>query len=109
MVYKVFVSRDLAEAYRVRDALRAEGIAAEVTNEPLMGAWGEIAMDMTTMPAVWIADPDRRAEAAALVHALGRPVTADPWTCPSCGVENEGAFTACPSCLAERPAPDAPA
>jgi len=103
-VKKVFVTYHLPEAHRIRDLLREHGIAAEVSNETLIGAWGEVPMDITTLPTVWIPDESRAAEADALVKELLKPATGDPWTCPRCGETNGAAFTACPTCGGERPA-----
>lgn len=92
---------DLAEAYRARDLLREHGISAEVSVEP-RAAGGIVPLDIEPAAEVWIADEGRIAEARALVAELGRAEPAPDWTC-ACGESNPGAFTACPSCGADRP------
>jgi len=102
-VKKVFVSHNLDEAYRVRDLLRTEGIAAEVTNEPLIGAFGSVPMDISTLPTVWIADDGRADEADALVERALQPASKESWSCAKCGERLGGQFTHCPMCGTERP------
>jgi hypothetical protein len=92
----------LPEAYLARDILRAHGIAAEVANEMLAGARGELPLDLSTTPAVWIADESRAEEAKAILEAMRQPSDAAPWTCASCGEVLGGSFTACWKCGAER-------
>jgi hypothetical protein len=91
----------LPEAYMVRDLLREHGIEAEVANEMIAGARGEAPLDLSTTPAVWIADEGRAEEAKEILEAMRRPSDAEPWTC-ACGEVLEGSFTSCWKCGAER-------
>lgn len=97
----VLRARDLAEACRARDLLREAGIAAEVTCET-RAPIAIMPLDMEPVAEVWIADEARAGEARALLAEFeeGGP-GGPPWRC-ACGAENEGQFTACPSCSAER-------
>jgi Putative prokaryotic signal transducing protein len=99
-VRTVLRARDPAEAYRARDLLRENGIAAEVSFETR--AAPGLPLDLEPVAEVWIAEEARLEEARALLAELetggaGGP----PWTC-ACGAENESAFDACPTCGAER-------
>jgi len=97
----VLRARDPAEAYRARDLLRENGIAAEVSFEPRAGS-SLVPLDLRPVAEVWIADETRASEARALLAELERGgAGGPPWTC-TCGAENEGAFDACPTCGAER-------
>jgi hypothetical protein len=103
VVRKVFVSYHLDEAYRIRDLLREEGMCAEVTNEALIGGFGQLPMDITTLPTVWIADAGREAEADAVVARALERSERSPWRCEECDYVNEGQFTQCPTCGRDRP------
>jgi hypothetical protein len=105
-VKKVFVSYNLDEAYRIRDVLRENGIAADVTNEALMTGFGQLPMDISTLPTVWIAQPEREREADELVRAALEPVDRPAWRCEKCEHVNGGPFTDCPTCGAPRPDSD---
>ncbi len=96
----VLRARDPAEAYRARDLLAENGIAAEVSFDP-RAATG-LPLDLLPVAEVWIADEARSAEARALLAEMEeRGPGGPPWTC-ACGAENEGVFDACPTCGAER-------
>jgi len=99
----VFRSDNAAEAHRIRGLLEAHGIAAEVSNEILAGARGELPLDLSTMPVVWIAEDARAEEARRIVEDHAQVVTGPPWRCRSCGELLDAAFTSCWSCGAERP------
>lgn len=96
----VLRARDPAEAYRARDLLRENGIAAEVSFET-RAPYG-LPFDLEPVAEVWIADEARASEARALLAELEeRGPGGPPWTC-ACGAENDGVFDACPTCGAER-------
>jgi len=59
-------------------------------------------LDIEPAAEVWIADEGRMEEAHALLAELAKQRQAPDWTC-GCGETNPGAFTACPSCGADRP------
>lgn len=98
----VLSTRDLSEACRARDLLRENGIAAEISWET-RAPGGAVPLDMEPVCEVWIADESRTEEARALLAELERGGLGGPtWPC-ACGEENDAAFTACPTCGAERP------
>ncbi len=98
----VFFTENVGEAYRVREALIEAGIGADVANELLSAARGELPLGLTTMPTVWIADEARAGEAQEIIRKLHEPSTASAWNCSKCGEALDGAFTACWNCGAER-------
>jgi Putative prokaryotic signal transducing protein len=102
---EVYRARGLPEAHAVRLLLEREGIAAEIDNEFLQGAVGELPMGWTTAPRILVA-PVHEAAAADLVRAfLQRPTqTRDeeegddgPLRCLACGTQM-GEAEACPRC-----------
>jgi hypothetical protein len=98
-VRTVLRARNPEEAYRARDLLRENGIAAEVSFEAR--AEGPLPLGLRPVAEVWIADEARLDEARALVASLAEVHAGAAWTC-ACGAENEGAFTACPTCGSPR-------
>ena len=98
----VFFTESVGDAHRVCVALNEAGIAADVANELLATARGELPMGLATMPTVWIADEARAGEAQEIIRNLHEPSTASAWTCPKCDESLDGAFTACWNCGAER-------
>ncbi len=98
----VFFTENVGEAYRVRDALIEAGIPADVSNELLATARGELPLGLDTMPTVWIADEERAGEAQEIIRQLHEPSTASVWSCSKCKEALDGAFTACWNCGAER-------
>ena len=98
----VFFTESVGEAHRVCVALNEAGIAADVANELLATARGELPLGLDTMPTVWIADEARAGEAQEIIRNLHELSTASAWTCPKCDEALDGAFTACWNCGAER-------
>ena len=98
----VFFTESTGEAHRVCTALNEAGIAADVSNELLATARGELPLGMDTMPTVWIADEARAGEAQEIIRKLHEPSTAPAWDCSKCGEALGGAFTACWNCGTQR-------
>ena len=99
---KVVFYGNLPQAYLVRDLLRENGIAAEVANELLAGVRGEVPWDLSTSPAVWIADESRAEEAKSIIEATQQEHDTGSFTCASCGESVPLSFTACWNCGKER-------
>ena len=91
----------LPEAAHLCNVLEAAGIAAQLRNECLVGAMGDIPMP-ETWPQVWVEDGADLARARDTLRALDRPVQSPSWTCPVCEEWLEGQFTACWRCGALR-------
>jgi len=99
---KIYSAATLPEAYILRDAMRAAGIAAEVFNENAQGAVGEIPFTHA-WPEVWILDESDTARARELVRRHEQPPPAGSRACPSCGEENPAGFELCWQCGADLP------
>lgn len=99
----IFYSNNIAEVYLVCHLLRSHGIAAEVDNEILLAARGDVPpTDTSSMPCVWIADESRAAEAERIIRDRKPHVVEEEWTCAGCGNANPGTFTACWNCQREK-------
>lgn len=93
---RVFSSHDLLAAHHAKNLLVASGIRAEVRNERLASAMGELP-PAECQAEVWVAED---ADAARAEQLLREGVTAqgEPWTCPNCGEQLEPQFTQCWRC-----------
>ena len=100
----IHTARHPTEAHLVRGVLEAEGIRAEVRNDQLYGAFGELPV----LPTVWVIDDALAKHAEEVVigflrGSAARKYSHERWACPQCGEDLEGQFTACWSCGAIRP------
>ena len=97
---KVFTSPNLAEAEMLQGILEGESIPCIVRNQHSNIANGEIPFT-DNWPEIWVLR-ESDAEAARLLLSTPAPVASD-WSCPRCGEDNEGQFTACWNCSQNRP------
>lgn len=97
---RVFSSFDLAAAHHARNLLEAEGIRAEVRNERLSSAMGELP-PAECQVEVWVLEPRDAARAERLLRE-GVRVSGPPWRCAACGEPMEPQFTQCWRCGAPR-------
>lgn len=67
MKKQVYVTRNLPDAYLVRDYLVSEGIPIEIRNENLFGAQGEVPVTADTLPSLW-ADEEHELLARTLIQ-----------------------------------------
>lgn len=104
---EVFIAASLSEAHLLRTLLEDHGIRAEVRNEILSQVRGEVPMDASTAPAVWIFDEQRADEARAIIAEHRTAPSGPDWTCAACGEANGPAFELCWKCGAPRRPPDA--
>jgi hypothetical protein len=95
-VRRVYSSFDLLAAHHARNLLEAEGIHAEIRNERLSSAMGELP-PAECQAEVWVLDAREAARAERLLRE-GVPVKGAPWTCPACGERLEPQFTQCWRC-----------
>ena len=91
---RVFSSHDLIAAHHARNLLESHGIGAEVRNERLASAMGELP-PAECLAEVWV----RRADAERAEKVLNQaPADETPWQCASCGERQEPQFTQCWKC-----------
>jgi len=95
-VYRAQSSLDVAH---MRNVLIASGIQAQLRNEFLQGAIGDLPL-MDVWPQLWVDDID---EPRALRAILGfhQPVAGPPWVCSCCGETLEPQFLSCWRCGAD--------
>ena len=99
---RVFSSFDLVAVHHARNLLQVEGIAAEVRNELLGSAMGQLPPNECQVE-LWVLD-DAEAERAEqlLRHGARRVTSASAWRCSACGEPGEPQFTQCWRCGAYR-------
>ncbi|MEJ2479097.1 MAG: DUF2007 domain-containing protein [Acidihalobacter sp.] len=100
---KVYAAPDSLRAGHVLNLLQQAGIGARMRNLYLGGGVGDLPVN-ECWPEVWVDDEDEM-RALTLLAELAQ-AEAEPgqeWTCPNCGERNEGQFTECWRCGAERP------
>ena len=97
---KVFSSHNITLVHHSRNLLEAEGIHAEVRNQILSSAMGELP-PAECQAEVWVVD-DANAPRADLLVRYGRERQGPPWTCAGCGEVCEPQFTQCWKCGALR-------
>lgn len=97
---RVFSTFDLIAAHHARNLLQAEGIRAEVRNERLASAMGELP-PAECQAEVWVLDARDALRAERLLRE-GAPVSGPPWVCANCSESLEAQFTHCWRCGAVR-------
>jgi len=102
-----YTAKDAEEASLLVLQLRANGVAAVSSETAGAVAFGELPADVLRVK-VWV--PEDRVDAArqrieaCFEHGGGaHDASGAPWTCPSCGEENEATFEVCWSCQAVAP------
>ncbi len=93
---RVFRAASLLQVAHARNVLIAAGIEAELRNQYLAGALGDLPM-LETWPQLWVEDSLESAALRALANASAAPAGA-PWTCMQCGEQLEPQFTSCWRC-----------
>lgn len=96
---RVFSSFNRVAVHHARNLLASEGIHAEVRNEFLASAMGELP-PAECQAELWVL---REEDAARAAEILRRPAPRGPdWAC-ACGERLAGQFTQCWNCGADRP------
>jgi hypothetical protein len=103
----VFQGTTVVEAAHVRNLLESAGIGAELKNDRLWSALGEIPV-LEAWPQVWVVDERDAESARRVLRELERGPASPSWTCPGCDEWLEGQFTACWRCGHDRPPPREP-
>ena len=96
---RVFSSFNRIAVHHAKNLLAAEGIGAEVRNEFLSSAMGELP-PAECQAEVWVVNDADEARAAGV---LRRPAPSGPdWICEECGEKSGPQFTQCWKCGALR-------
>ncbi|MGH8686130.1 MAG: DUF2007 domain-containing protein [Burkholderiales bacterium] len=98
---RVLSTFDLLAAHHARNLLEASGIRAQVRNERLASAMGELP-PAECQAEVWVVDA-REAGLAERLLREGAPVAGPPWDCAACRETMEPQFAQCWRCGAARP------
>ena len=93
---RVYRAASLLQVAHARNVLIAAGIDAELRNQYLAGALGDLPM-LETWPQLWVDDALEAAALRALKTAEAAP-TGAPWICAQCGEQLEPQFTTCWRC-----------
>lgn len=100
---KVYAAPDMISAGNVRNLLRQAGIEAFLRNQYLLGGAGDLPVN-ECWPEVWVDDADALRALAFLAELERQAATPRPdWICERCGERNEGQFSECWRCGAQRP------
>ncbi len=92
---RVFSSFDLLAAHHAKNLLEAQGIRAEVRNERLASAMGELP-PAECLAEVWVGADE--APSAERLLREGVPVAGPAWECGRCGERLEPQFVQCWRC-----------
>jgi hypothetical protein len=96
---RVFSSFNRVAVHHARNLLAAEGISAEVRNEFLASAMGELP-PAECQAELWVLNDEDAARASGV---LRRPAPAGPdWICAGCGESSGPQFTHCWKCGKQR-------
>lgn len=91
---RVFSAFDRLAAHHARNLLEASGIRAEVRNEVLASAMGELP-PAECQAEVWVPE----AEVERAMEVLRQPAPSGPdWRCARCGEVSGAQFSACWNC-----------
>lgn len=100
---RVYAAESLVQVMHVRNLLQSEGVLAQLRNERLGGAVGEIPF-LEAWPELWVDELDfNRARELIETELHSRGGTLPAWTCGGCGEHVEGQFTECWQCGHARP------
>lgn len=92
-------SHDLVAIHHWRNLLESEGIRAEVRNELLSSAMGELP-PAECQVELWILRDEEAARAESILREGGTLAAEgrSAWRCPKCGESGEPQFTQCWRC-----------
>lgn len=94
---RVYIGDTPAEAWHIRNVLDQHGIAAQLRNETLFGATGEIPV-FESLPEVWVSEGNSAAAEALIKEIRSAPVHSDDWQCGDCHELVESVFAVCWRC-----------
>ncbi|EGQ9966318.1 putative signal transducing protein [Vibrio cholerae] len=95
---KIYTATHPLEAHMLMQLLHQQGIACELRGEMLFALRGEIPMDSSSAPSLWLQKPEQQTAAQQIIREFLNPPPAECWQCPECGEHHEGQFSACWQC-----------
>ncbi|HGS4818664.1 TPA: DUF2007 domain-containing protein [Vibrio cholerae] len=95
---KIYTATHPLEAHMLMQLLHQQGIACELRGEMLFALRGEIPMDSSSAPSLWLQKPEQQTVAQQIIREFLNPPPAECWQCPECGEHHEGQFSACWQC-----------
>ncbi|MPW35484.1 DUF2007 domain-containing protein [Vibrio sp. B1Z05] len=96
---KLYVAQNPPQAHILCELLRSHRIQVEVRGEGLFGLQGELPMDDSSLPYLWLVDEHKQQQAKALIAEFeDRHNHSSDWRCDDCGEINEGQFALCWQC-----------
>jgi hypothetical protein len=97
---RIYRSQSSLDVAHMRNVLIAAGIQAQIRNEFLQGAMGELPL-METWPQLWVDDIDEP-RALRAISSVQNAAAGTPWICTCCGERLEPQFMSCWHCGTER-------
>ena len=97
---RIFRAQSSLDVAHVRNVLTAAGIRAQMRNEYLVGALGDLPL-METWPQLWVEDVDEP-RALRAISNVAQAATGPTWNCRCCGEMLEPQFLCCWHCGTER-------
>ncbi|CAM2885397.1 DUF2007 domain-containing protein [Vibrio rarus] len=90
----------------MRELLLSYNIETEVRGEGMFGLQGELPMDDSTLPYLWLLTPHQHTQAKTIIaefEQLHQQIASQKWRCIECDEINEGQFALCWQCGSNRP------
>jgi len=103
---KVYTAQDFTQVALLQSVFEEQGIACVIRNQYTAIGRGDIPFTETWPELCILREADRYATQALLNDWLtSRADGGADWTCPRCGEQSEGQFSACWNCSQEKPGP----
>ena len=99
---RIYRAQSPIDVAHIRNVLAAAGIRAQLRNEFLQGAIGELPL-MDVWPQLWVDDIDEP-RALRAISGLAQYASGPSWECGCCGETLEPQFAACWHCGTDRAA-----
>ncbi|GEA49936.1 hypothetical protein VIN01S_07400 [Vibrio inusitatus NBRC 102082] len=98
---KLFVAQNPPQAHILCELLLSHNIQVEVRGEGMFGLQGELPMDDSSLPYLWLIDEHKHKQAKAVITEFEQNVSTSAnseWRCAECDEVNEGQFGLCWQC-----------
>ncbi|WP_000708700.1 putative signal transducing protein [Vibrio metoecus] len=95
---KIYTANHPLEAHILMQLLHQQGILCELRGEMLFALRGELPMDSSSAPSLWLKKPQQKTAAEQIIAEFLNPLKPSHWLCPQCGESHEGQFSVCWQC-----------